>query len=492
MGRIGSGRPEEGTTSTERQAPVHVLMLDPDSELVATCAAVIRATGCEVRVAGEAEAALRILEREAVDVLFLPEEAHREGGPQLLERVRGMRPELLAIVTAEDATADGGLRALQAGAWEYLPKPFTATSLLILVRRAAHALEQTRNLHSTWRRDGILIDGVVRLVGVSAAMRDAVATAIKVASTNASVFITGESGTGKELIARCVHEHSPRAAKPFVAINCAAFPTGLLESELFGHTRGAFTGAVRDRPGLLESAHGGTLFLDELAEMPVELQAKLLRVLQDGVIRRVGSTKEDARVDLRVISATNRQPEQALAQGALRPDLYYRLRVVPIHLPPLRQRREDISALVAQFLDEQWRLHHRPDLPRPRLSAEAFDALMSHDWPGNVRELRNVIEHLAVLGGPGEIIAADRLAIPAPEPESGSRPQRRAWSMNFSEAFHHAKQRLIEQFEREYLARLVGRSEGNMSEAARQAGIDRTTLYRLMDKHRMSRDAFTG
>jgi DNA-binding NtrC family response regulator len=384
---------------------------------------------------------------------------------------------------------------MQAGAWEYLPKPFTATQLLVLIGRAAHTLVRMRTLAGESQKEGVLIDKEVRILGVSASMRDAVNTALKVAGTDASVFITGESGTGKEIIAQCIHAESRRSRKPFVAVNCAALPGELLESEMFGHKRGAFTGAVRDKAGLLEIAHQGTFFLDELAEMPMPLQAKLLRVLQDGVVRRVGSEKADAVVDVRFISATNRVAEEALEQGALRHDLYYRLRVVPIHLPPLRERPEDIPVLITRFVDHFWRRHQPPGRVPPRLAPETLDALVRYRWPGNVRELQNVIEHLVVLSDPDEVIDADRLSILSEEASNGggsASAQGFASSVNFRDAFHDAKQRLVDRFEREYLAQVVARTGGNMSEAARQAGIDRTTLYRLMEKHRLSKDAFSS
>jgi transcriptional regulator with PAS, ATPase and Fis domain len=306
------------------------------------------------------------------------------------------------------------------------------------------------------------------------------------------VLITGESGTGKELFAQYIHRESRRSRRAFVAVNCAALPGELLESEMFGHKRGAFTGAIRDKAGLLEMADGGTFFLDELAEMPMPLQAKLLRVLQDGVLRRVGSEKDDAVVNVRFISATNREPEQALEDGLLRHDLYYRLRVVPIRLPALRDRPEDIPVLIKHFVAHFWRRHQLPGEEPPRLARGTLDRLVSYEWPGNVRELQNVIENLVVLSDPDEEIQPDRLSVlGATEPGSNGRIGGLP-SVDVSLPFHDAKQELIDRFEREYLSQLVARAEGNMSEAARQAGIDRTTLYRLMDKHNLAREAFAS
>ena len=274
-----------------------------------------------------------------------------------------------------------------------------------------------------------------------------------------------------------------------VPINCAALPEPLLESEMFGHRKGAFTGADRDKPGLLEVANGGTLFLDELTEMSPPLQAKLLRVIQDGVVRRVGSETSSV-VDVRFISATNREPMEAVKDGTLREDLFYRLRVVPIQLPPLRNRQEDIPLLANHFLTMYW-LRHRDAADRiPKLSEASIGFLRSRPWRGNVRELQNVIEHVAVLAEPDQTIEPNNIPIYS---DGGDWPTESATTAAmFDEPFHPAKDRVIAQFEREYLTRLVGRANGNMSKAARLAVVDRTTLYRLMDKHNFQRNDLAG
>ncbi len=325
------------------------------------------------------------------------------------------------------------------------------------------------------------------LIGISPLFRKAVELARKVALTDASVFISGESGTGKEVIAQFIHQHSRRSRKPMVAINCAALPEPLLESEMFGHRKGAFTGADRDKPGLLETANGGTLFLDELTEMPMPLQAKLLRVIQDGVVRRVGSESTDAQVDVRFISATNRDPHQAVEAGVLRGDLFYRLRVVPITLPPLRKRQEDIALLANHFLTYYWHRHRQGPDRCPRLSDESIAFLKSRPWRGNVRELQNVIEHAAVLVEPDQLIQPGDIPL-YDEAQGDSVSEARQPSLVVSnEPYHVAKDRVVADFEKEYLTSLVARASGNMSKAARLAGVDRTTLYRLIDKHQLLR-----
>ncbi len=267
-------------------------------------------------------------------------------------------------------------------------------------------------------------------------------------------------------------------------INCAALPEPLLESEMFGHKKGSFTGADRDKPGLLETANGGTLFLDELTEMSLPLQAKLLRVVQDGVVRRVGAETAGDPVDVRFISATNRDPQEAVERGVLRGDLFYRLRVVPIVLPPLRQRVEDIPLLANHFLGMFWHRHRQMPDRAPRLTEESIEFLRTRPWRGNVRELQNVIEHVAVLAEPDQPIGPGDIPI---YDDAESSPERLP-AAQLDGPFHDVKERVIAQFERDYLTRLVARASGNMSKAARQANIDRTTLYRLMEKHGLQRD----
>ncbi|MFQ5688775.1 MAG: sigma-54-dependent transcriptional regulator [Gemmatimonadota bacterium] len=487
---------EAGTVllGPEERASVRILVIDDEPSILDSCESVLSADGYECQVERKADEALQRLKGQRFDIVLIDQSMPQIHGLDILAEVRQRSADTICIMMTGHATTEASIRAVQAGAWEYLPKPFTATQLLVVIGRAAYTLLRMRTLSGGPRREGVLVDGKVRILGVSQAMRQAVQTALKVAKTDASVFITGASGTGKELIAHYIHGESRRSRKSFVAVNCAALPSELLESELFGHRRGAFTGAVRDKPGLLEVADQGTFFLDELAEMPLPLQAKLLRVVQDGVLRRVGSEKDDAVVDVRFVSATNWDPEEALENGVLRSDLYYRLRVVPIHLPPLKERAEDIPVLIKHFVDHFWRRHQLPGAMPPRLSPEAMDALLRYPWPGNVRELQNVIENLVVLSDPNDLIGPERLAIldqgGAGAGREDGRGQSFSSAIDLQAPFHEAKESLIGRFECEYLAQMIARTGGNMSEAARQAGIDRTTLYRLMDKHELSKEAF--
>ncbi len=487
---------ESGSTilGPEERQSIRILVIDDEQSILDSCESVLAADGYQCECERKADEALHRLKSQTYDIVLIDQSMPQVHGLDILAEVRQRSPATIPIMMTGHATTEASIRAMKAGAWEYVPKPFTATQLLVVIGRAAYTLLRQRTLSDSSKREGVLVDGQVRILGVSKAMRQAVETAMKVAKTDASVFITGDSGTGKELIAQYIHSESRRSRKAFVAVNCAALPGELLESEMFGHRRGVFTGAVRDKPGLLEVADQGTFFLDELGEMPMPLQAKLLRVLQDGVIRRVGSEKDDAVVDVRFISATNREPEEAIRDGALRQDLYFRLRVVPIHLPPLRERPEDVPALIKHFIDHFWRRHQLPGAMPPRFAPEAMEALVRHSWPGNVRQLQNVLEHLVVLSEANEVIGTDRLSVleegPTVSPALAGSGGSVGTLIDFHAPFHEAKDALVGRFEREYLAQVISRTQGNMSEAARQAGIDRTTLYRLMDKHELSKDAF--
>jgi DNA-binding NtrC family response regulator len=384
---------------------------------------------------------------------------------------------------------NSSVEALRVGAWDYLPKPFSGSHLQVLVGRAAYAVRANREreqARSTLLEQNGNSDRMT-LLGSSPTFRNIVELARKVAMTDASVMLVGESGTGKELIAQFVHRHSRRAKNPLVPLNCAAVPENLLESEMFGHKKGSFTGADRDKVGLLEVAHNGTFFLDELTEMPLTLQAKLLRVVQDGVVRRVGSEQHDAIVNVRFISATNRDPREAIKSKQLREDLFYRLNVFPILLPPLRERVEDIPVLARHFLEHNWRRHHSSREAAPTFSDGAMDLLQACPWRGNVRELQNVVEHLVVLAVPGSEIAPHEIVLHNEPPRNGDSAGTPPVLLN--DAYHLAKEQVLAKFEKDYVTRLVARASGNMSRAARLASVDRTTLYRLLERHGFRREA---
>jgi DNA-binding NtrC family response regulator len=447
--------------------------------------------GYTVSTTGVPREAQTLLRHNVFDVLLLDWYLRDIPGCELLPVALAANPMTRVIVVTGKPTLASSLDAMRTGAWAYLAKPFSAVQLAILVGQAAHAtltarqsLQRSQELEQAGENSD-----KIRILGLAPAFRGAIARARKVAPTDASVLLTGESGAGKELFAQFIHYHSRRATRPFLAINCAALPEPLLESEMFGHRRGAFTGAVRDKPGLLEAADGGTLMLDELIEMPRTIQAKLLRAIQDGVVRRVGSETADAIVNVRFIAATNREPDVAVSEGLLREDLYYRLGVVPIHVPSLRDRVADIELLANSFLAHYWRKYRGVDVPVPRLGQEALAALHAHPWPGNVRELQNVIEHAVVLLEPAaEIRAEDLRFLSIPALASDRRYGLDLATGTGDASYYAARDRLLSTFDRDFLTRAIAQAGGNLSKAARRAGIDRTTFYRLMDRHGIQRD----
>ena len=472
---------------------IRVLIVDDERSLRESCASLLTNQGYSVTVSGRGEDAVRMVRQQRFDILLLDLYMSQVPGLDIMKVALEVSPDSIAIVMTGNPSVESSVTALRAGAWDYLPKPFSAGHFEILVGRAAHAVMVARESHDRAilppeEADDAPASERNTIYGRSPALLEVVELARKVARTDASVFITGESGTGKEVIAQFIHRNSRRNSRELVPVNCAAIPEALLESEMFGHVEGAFTGAVREKQGLLETANGGTLFLDELTELPLPTQAKLLRVLQDGVVRRVGSTKTDAVVNVRFIAATNRDPFDAIQQGQLRKDLHYRLRVVPIHIPPLRERVDDIPVMAERFLTEFWAQHREPGAALPTFSPEAMSALRRAPWPGNVRELRNVVEHLVVLSAPRSLIRPDDIVFLDEEAhrnaEEGTGFSRSVMDLDY----HSARDQILAQFETAYLQHVVQEAGGNISDAARVAGVDRTTLYRLMEKHGVARD----
>jgi DNA-binding NtrC family response regulator len=482
-----SGGPS--VTAPAGLSSVSILVADDEATLRNSCTSVLDHQGYRVISCSSGMEAREVLVRRPFDIALLDWYMSDVPGMELLRTALATNPGVLAIAMTGKPSLDSNLDALRAGAWEYLPKPFSATQLDLLIGRAAHAILAARETHAVQdemeRNNGN--SEKLTVLGTSAQFRQAIALARKVARTDAPVFLTGESGSGKELFAQFIHSHSRRAGQEMLAVNCAALPEPLLESEMFGHRRGAFTGAIRDKPGLLETANGSTLLLDELAEMPKPIQAKLLRAIQDGVVRRVGSESPDAVVSVRFVAATNRDPEAAVAAGQLREDLYYRLRVVSIPVPPLRERLEDIPLLATHFLNHYWRKHRGPRDPSPTLSKGALWALRAQRWPGNVRELQNVMEHAVVLLEPGAEVGPEDLPFLTP-PSVDADVSPEAELRQPDEGYYPMRDRLLAKFDKLYLSRVVVRAGGNLSKAARLAGIDRTTFYRLMERHGLQRD----
>jgi two-component system response regulator AtoC len=390
-----------------------ILVVDDEEPLRHLLTVILRDHGYDPRAVGSGEDALRELEARDYDLLLTDVRMPRMDGLELVREARRRDPQLTVLVMTAYGSHDLAIEAMKAGAYDYLSKPFRPDEVVLVLRKAEER-ERLARENRRLRRELAAAFPLDGLVGRSEAMQEVVRQLRRVAPQKTTVLLQGESGTGKELLARALHDLSPRASLPFVAVNCGAIPAELLESELFGHVRGAFTDARRDKKGLAAEADGGTLFLDEVAELPLGLQVKLLRFLQEEELRPVGDTRA-RKVDVRVVAATSRDLEREVKAGAFRDDLYWRLNVVALRLPPLRERPEDVAALAAHFLARYARL--RPELAGLAFTEGALEALGAHRWPGNVRELEHAVERAVVLAdGPeiGEGDLPDTVRAPAP------------------------------------------------------------------------------
>ncbi len=442
-----------------------ILVVDDEPALRRTLGLILREDGHDVGFAEHGKAALAKLSEEPYDLVLSDLRMPEMDGLEFIARYRDSGGAALIIAMSAYADAETAIAAMQRGAYDYIQKPFRADEVTLVVRKAA----EREKLRAHPRRleaqaaEPLQLEGGI--VAVSAAMQDVLALARKVAPHPSTVLVTGESGTGKELIARAVHRWSPRAESAFVAVNCGAIPEMLLESELFGHAKGSFTGATADKAGLFEEADGGTLLLDEIGELPASLQVKLLRVLQDGEIRRVGANAS-RRVDVRVLAATNRDLAQEVERGRFRADLFYRINVVTLSIAPLRERTEDIAPLVRHFLV---RHAERLGVPAPEISVAALRALEEHLWPGNARELENAVERALVLSG-GERVDAGHL----PSTVSSRAPVALAPAEDLS------VKRQTARLERELIQRALERTRGNRTRAAQLLELShRALLYKI-------------
>jgi DNA-binding NtrC family response regulator len=456
-----AGARRVGSREPRALPPGRVLVIDDDPRLGALLQRVLGDEGLHVQVSRDPTDGLERLRREPFDVLLTDVELPGLDGLEVLRRALALRPGCRVVLMTAFASVASARAALKAGAADYLTKPFSSEQELKPLLRSL--LGRDADPRAEPQAPGS--EALARLVGESPAIVALRERIRRVADSEASVLIHGESGVGKELVARAIHALSPRGAGPWTALNCGALPETLVEGELFGHVRGAFTGAVRDRAGLLETADGGTLFLDEVGELPLALQPKLLRVLQEREFQRLGDVRRTIRVDVRVLAATNRDLPRDVRQGRFREDLYYRLHVVPIEVPPLRARREDLPHLVRHFAARLM-----PGRP-VRLAHEVWEAFARHAWPGNVRELANVLEHALVLRGEGEVRLVDlprSLAEPqAREPQPRPTPG--------PETLAELERRRIED-----ALRVTG---GNRTRAARLLGITRRALSYRIAKH---------
>jgi DNA-binding NtrC family response regulator len=456
-----------------------VLVVDDEPALRRTLARMLIERGMEVVTAPSGADALRMVERERVHVAIVDLMMPNMSGLDLLERLRQKHSDIEVIMMTAFGDIETAVKSVRAGAYHFLAKPFRSNDEVALT--VAKAAERRRLIHRTAMLERRLEqkENLGGLIGNTPNMQEVYRLAVGVAPTSSTVLILGESGTGKELTARAIHQHSSRADKPFVAVNCSAIPVDLVESELFGHVRGAFTGATATREGLFETADQGTVFLDEVGDLPPLAQVKLLRVLQEGEVKRVGSN-DTRHVDVRVLAATNVDLKSKTASGAFREDLFYRLNVICIELPPLRKRRDDIPLLAYHFLRKYAR---RAGRDVRKVSDEAMRVLRAHDWPGNVRELENAIEHAVVFCKddtimPNDLPSARHSRAPVGVDDSVSEGAPALPSALVDLPYREAKQQALSHFDGAYFAALLRRTGGNISEAARQAGLDRSNFRR--------------
>jgi len=443
-----------------------VLVVDDEKAMLLALKGLLGKEGYQVETAASGEEALRRIETGSFHVVITDLSMDGTSGMQVLEHARSVDPDLAVIMITAHGSEKIAVQAMKLGAADYLPKPFDNDELRIVVRRVMETVLLRRD-HRRLLEQMHEVFGFEQIVGRSAAMQRVFEVIEKIADADVTVLIRGESGTGKELVANALHYRSPRRSRAMVKMNCAALSRELVESELFGHERGAFTGASARREGKFEAADGGTLFLDEVGDMPLETQAKLLRAIQEKEFERVGGNAP-IRVDVRLIAATNQDLEAGVRAGRFREDLYYRLRVVELVIPPLAERREDIALLVDHFLKEAAKRFHRDVKP---LTGEALRACVGREWKGNVRELRSAIEQAMLLAPGAEITPAD---LPGGASASAAPPPPTPVS------FRDAKERVVEAFERDFLLDALRRHGGNVTKAAEEVGMYRQNFQQKM------------
>jgi two-component system NtrC family response regulator len=446
-----------------------ILVADDDASLRRVTALQLEKVGYAVSEAADGDAALGMARKSQFDLVLSDLVMEGFTGLELLERLRAEQPGVPVVIFTAFGTVENAVTAMRAGAWDYITTPVHPEGLQIIVGRALEHLRLRREVVAL----RATIDqkyGFEHITGQSRALLTVLDTAIRIAASDVTVLITGETGTGKELLARALHANSLRTEGPFQTVNCAAIPRELLEAELFGHTKGAFTGAVATRAGKAELADGGTLFLDEIGELPLEMQAKLLRLVQQNEVEKIGSG-QTRRVDVRIVAATNRDLAAMVRAGAFREDLYYRLAVIPLRLPPLRERPEDIPLLVDRFFAKFRARHGRAGLELPKGVAQLFTA--GHDWPGNIRELENAIERAVLLAGGMSVEARDL-------PEA---LQQRHTVLDQLHLSFPPQGVSLETVEKELIRRALEQAGGNQSQAARLLRITRKTLLCRIEKH---------
>jgi two-component system nitrogen regulation response regulator NtrX len=449
-----------------------ILIIDDEQGIRAALGQLLEFEGYEVRAVANAVDGITEYQRFSPHLVFLDVKMAGIDGIEALKKIKEFDPGAVVVMISGHATIQTAVEATQLGAYDILEKPLDTDRILVTLRNALQHLD----LHEENARLKETIQSRYEIVGRSYAIRAVIDKIDRVAKTPARVLITGENGTGKELVARALHQQSTRADGPFVEVNCAAIPGELIESELFGHMKGSFTGAVADRAGKFEQAHGGTIFLDEVGDMSLAAQAKVLRVLQDGVVTRIGGSKS-TEVDVRVLAATNKNLETEITEGHFREDLFYRLNVVPIHIPPLRERREDVPLLIAHFVAL---LTSREGIAPRTVTPDAADRLVHLEWPGNVRELRNTIERLLILSA-GPRITADDVARLVGRRDAEQTGLGSLLECKTFEEFKHAA-------ERAFLLAKLREFDWNVSETARALDMPRSNLYKKIERYALTRE----
>ena len=449
-----------------------ILVVDDEPGVRAALSQLLEFEGYEVKTVGGAAPAFDAIAQWRPDLVFLDVKMAGMDGLEALREIRTRDPLALVVMISGHATIQTAVGATQLGAYDILEKPLDTDRILVLLRNAL----ATRALREEVTTLRARIASRWAIVGTSFAVRALLEQVERVGPTQARVLITGENGTGKELVARALHTRSTRSAAPFVEVNCAAIPSELIESELFGHMRGSFTGATQDRAGKFEQADGGTIFLDEIGDMALAAQAKVLRVLEDGEVTRIGGAKS-RKIDVRVLAATNKDLAAEIAAGRFREDLFYRLNVVPLHLPPLRERREDIALLVQHFVEG---LTLRDGAPPRHVTPEALEALQKLEWPGNVRELRNTVERLLILAAGPQVTFADVERLTGRRAADAGGLGGLADAPTFEE-FKHAA-------ERAYLLLKLRQYDWNVSETARAIDMPRSNLYKKIERYHLVRE----
>jgi DNA-binding NtrC family response regulator len=451
--------------------PGRLLIVDDERAILVALRGLFTKEGYEVETATSGEEALRQIETGRFHVVITDLSMDGVSGMQVLERARGFDPDLAVVMMTAHGSEKAAVQAMKLGAVDYLPKPFDNDELRVVVRKAMDGAQLKRD-HRRLLEQVQGAYGFEQMVGASPAMRRLFETIDRIADTDVTVLVRGESGTGKELVANALHYRSPRRTKPLVKMNCAALSRELVESELFGHEKGAFTGAIARREGKFEAADGGTLFLDECGDMPLETQAKLLRAIQEKEFERVGGNQA-IKVDVRLIAATNQDLEAAVKAGRFREDLYYRLRVIELVIPPLAERREDIPLLLDRFLGDAAARFGRA--PKP-LTAEALRACVAHVWKGNVRELKSAVEQALLLARGDEITSNDLFGDVEPSPAEGADADATVAGGSFREA----KERVVQAFERDFVLAALRRHGGNITKAAEDVGMYRQNFQQKM------------